>query len=55
MGIGKNAYWSLEGKPEENRLPGRPRRSWVENIKLDLEERGTGLVWLRVGINGGLL
>jgi hypothetical protein len=28
------------GKPEEKRQLGRPRRRWVDNIKMDL--RGTG-------------
>jgi hypothetical protein len=36
----KNAYRILVGKPEGKRPLGRPRRTWVENIKLDL--RGTG-------------
>jgi hypothetical protein len=28
------------GKPEENRPLGRPRRRWVDNIKIDLREIG---------------
>jgi hypothetical protein len=28
------------GKPEEKRLLGRPRRRWVDNIKIDLREIG---------------
>jgi hypothetical protein len=35
----RNAYRLLVGKPEEKRLIGRPRRKWVENIKIDLRER----------------
>jgi hypothetical protein len=27
-------------KPEGKRLPGRPRRRWVDNIKMDLREIG---------------
>jgi hypothetical protein len=32
----------LEGKPEGKRPLGRPRRSWVDNIKMDLRELGWG-------------
>jgi hypothetical protein len=28
----------LVGKPEEKRPLGRPRRRWVDNIKMDLRE-----------------
>jgi hypothetical protein len=34
----RNAYRILVGKPEENRLLGRPRRRWVDNIKIDLRK-----------------
>jgi hypothetical protein len=41
------------GKPEGKRPLGRPRRRWVDNIRMDLGEVGwgdrTGLVWLRIG------
>jgi hypothetical protein len=30
------AYRILVGTPEGNKLPGRPRRRWVDNIKMDL-------------------
>jgi hypothetical protein len=30
------------GKPEGKRPLGRPRRGWVENIKMDLQELGCG-------------
>jgi hypothetical protein len=44
------------GKPEGKRLLGRPRRRLVDNIKMDLREIGwIGLIWLRIGTNGGLL
>jgi hypothetical protein len=33
-----NAYRILVGKPEGKRLLGRPRRRWVDNIKMDLRE-----------------
>jgi hypothetical protein len=36
----------LEGKPEGKRPLGRPRRRWVENIKMDLTEiRWDGMDW----------
>jgi hypothetical protein len=54
----RNAYSILVGKPEGKRPLGRPRRRWVDNIKMDLRSDGmvwTGSNWLRVGTNGGLL
>jgi hypothetical protein len=36
MGETTNAYRILVGKPEGNRPLGRPRRRWVDNIKIDL-------------------
>jgi hypothetical protein len=39
MGKKRNAYRILVGKLEEKRPPGRPRRRWVDNIKIDLRER----------------
>jgi hypothetical protein len=38
MGEKKNAYRLLVGKPEENRLLGRPRRRWVDNSMMNLLE-----------------
>jgi hypothetical protein len=38
----RNAYRLLAGKPEGKRSLGRPRRRWVDNIKMDLEEIGWG-------------
>jgi hypothetical protein len=35
-----NAYRILVGKPEGKRPLGRPRRRWVDNIKIDLREIG---------------
>jgi hypothetical protein len=40
MGKNRNAYRILVGKPEGKRLLGRPRRTWVDNIKMDLREIG---------------
>jgi hypothetical protein len=36
----RNAYRILVGKPEGRRPLGRPRRRWVDNIKMDLREIG---------------
>jgi hypothetical protein len=60
MGEKRNTYRLLVGKPEGKRLLGRPRRRWVDNIRMDLEEVGWGvmwtrLVWLRTGTGGELL
>jgi hypothetical protein len=38
MGENMNAYRILVGKPEEKRPLRRPRRRWVDNIKIDLRE-----------------
>jgi hypothetical protein len=40
MGEKKNAYRILVGKPEGKRPLGKPRRRWVDNIKMDLREIG---------------
>jgi hypothetical protein len=34
----KSAYRLLVGKPDGKRPLGRPRRGWVDNIKMDLGE-----------------
>jgi hypothetical protein len=36
MGEKRNAYRLLVGKPEGKRPLGRPRRRWVDNIRMDL-------------------
>jgi hypothetical protein len=36
----RNAYRILVGKQKRKRPLGRPRRSWVDNIKMDLREIG---------------
>jgi hypothetical protein len=40
MGQMRNVYNILVGKPERNRLLGRPRRKWEDNISMDLREIG---------------
>jgi hypothetical protein len=39
MGKNRNAYRILLGKPEGTGPLGRPRRRWVDNIKMYLRER----------------
>jgi hypothetical protein len=47
MGEKRNAYRLLVGKPERKRPLGRPRSRWVDNIKMDLLEIGSGGVdWI---------
>jgi hypothetical protein len=49
MGETRNAYRILVGKPEGKRPLGRPRRRWVENIKMDLGEIGwDGRDWIEL-------
>ena len=45
----RGVYRVSVGKPEGNRLLGRPRRRWEGNIKMDLQEvvRG-GLDWIEL-------
>jgi hypothetical protein len=40
MGEQKNAYRLLVGNPEGKRPLGRPRRRWVDNIRMDLGDVG---------------
>ena len=37
MGEERGVYRVLVGKPEGNRTLGRPRRRWVDNIRMDLQ------------------
>jgi hypothetical protein len=46
-GVERNAYRILVGKPDGKRLLRRPRRRWVDNIKMDLREIGwDGMAWI---------
>ena len=38
MGEEKEVYKVLVGKPKGKRPLGRPRRRWVDNIRMDLQE-----------------
>jgi hypothetical protein len=41
------AYRILVGKPERKRPLGRPRRRWVDNIRIDLRLIGwVGMDWI---------
>jgi hypothetical protein len=40
MGEERGAYRVLVGKPEGKSPLGRPRRRWVDNIRMDLQEVG---------------
>jgi hypothetical protein len=44
MGEGRGVYRVLVGKPEGKRSLGRPRRRWEDNIKMDLQEVGCGVM-----------
>ena len=49
MGEERGAYKVLVGKPEGKRPLGRPRRRWVDNIRMDLQEVGCGYVdWIEL-------
>ena len=59
MGEESGVYRVLLGKPEGKRPLGRPRRRWVDNIRMNLQERDvgiwTGLGWPRIETGGGRL
>ena len=45
----RGAYRVLVGKPEGKKPLGRPRRRWVDNIRMDLQEVGYGYMdWIRL-------
>ena len=47
MGVKRELYRFLVGKPEGKRPLGRPRRRWVNNIRTDLQEVGCGYMdWI---------
>jgi hypothetical protein len=49
VGEGRDVYRVLVGKPEGRRPLGRPRRSWEDNIRMDLGEVGCGCVdWMEL-------
>jgi hypothetical protein len=47
MGEKRNVYRLFLGKPEGKRPLGRPRRGWIDNIKIGLLEIGLNVVdWI---------
>jgi len=49
MGERRGVYKVLVGKAEGKRPLGRPRRRWEDNIKMDLQEVGCGVMeWIEV-------
>jgi len=42
MGEERGVYKFLVGKPEGRRPLGRPRRRWMDNIRMDLQQVGCG-------------
>jgi hypothetical protein len=51
MGEKRNEYRLSVGNPEGKRLLGRPRRRWVDNIRMDLGEVGWGDVDIQLSTN----
>jgi len=50
MGEERGVYRVLVGKLEGKRPLGRPRRRWVDNIRIDLQEVGCGYMdWIGLG------
>jgi hypothetical protein len=53
MGEKRKACRLLVGKPERKRPLGRPRRMWMDNVKMDLLEIGRGDVdWIGLAQDG---
>jgi hypothetical protein len=47
MGERRGAYRALVGKPEGTRPPGKPRRRWEDNIKMDVRNVGWRVIdWI---------
>ena len=58
MREGRGVHRVLVGKPDGKSTLGRPRHTWQDNIKMDLQEVGgvdPGWSWLRIGTDGGHL
>jgi hypothetical protein len=49
----RGVYRVLVGKPDGKRPLGRPRRRWEDNIRMDLQEVGSGgLDWIGLAQDG---
>ena len=49
IGERRSVYRVLVGKPEGKRPLGRPRRRWEDNIKMNLQEVGCGVMdWIEL-------
>jgi len=47
MGEERGVYRVLVRKPEAKRPQGKPRRRWVDNIRMDLQDMGCGYMdWI---------
>jgi hypothetical protein len=50
----REVYRVLGGKPEGNRLLGRPRRRWDDGIRMDLREIDWGSIdWIQLAQDRG--
>ena len=46
----RSVYRVFVGNPDKKKTPGRPRRRWEDNIKMDLQEVGCGgMDWIDLG------
>jgi len=53
MGEERGVYRVLVGKPEGRKPLGRPRRRWVDYIRMDLQDVGCGhMDWVRIDTTG---
>jgi len=53
----RDAYKVLVRKPDGKVPHGKPRRRWMDNIRMDFKSvyrTWTGLIWRRIGTVGGL-
>jgi len=49
IGERRGVYRALVGKPERRRSLGRPRHRWEDNIKMNLQEVGCGVMdWIEL-------
>jgi len=52
LGEERGVYRVLLGKSEGKRPLGRPRRRWVDNIRMDLQEVGYGYMdWIGLALD----